>query len=306
MALSINQLMQQFSWTIPNRNNYNNMDTNAYINSNIEQYLDQPWIANQFKALGSLKSWLLNDSRNNIINAYNIFEESTNPAFRQYLETNLNEWKKMLFDIDKQKQGVESWYWPGWEAEWLINEYITKYWDRITQQAQTNQALAKNTWVRTWASNAAVRAGVAQQQALDADNIIKFQEKKVWDLTNLYSTYNSLISWLRAEAGWVNQQFIIQPLAQALDRQSQIAQALVQNEASLNQMRMQMSQASSWSANAWLNQDLFMYDYLSKKKAKHLRKNWCFQIWWLKWWTNKVEKSIELDDCEIKLIYLVI
>jgi hypothetical protein len=64
-------------------------------------------------------------------------------------------------------------------------------------------------------------------------------------LTNLYNTYNTLISQLRAEASTANSQFILQPLSAMLERQSNIANSLVNNEAQLNQLKIQMSTASS-------------------------------------------------------------
>lgn len=225
------------------------IDSDQYINNMSEKFQDNPEIANQFKILWWFKSWLLNDSRKNIINAYNIFEESTNPAFRNYMQTSLSQWSKMLSDIDRQRQQAEAYYWPWWEAERMIDDYVVKYGNLIAQQAQWSQALAKNVWTRAGGSQAAIRAWVSQQQAMDAENLIKFQEKRVGDLTNLYNIYNNLISSLRAESAWANQQFIIQPLAQALERQTQIAGALVQNEAQLNNMRIQMSMAASGSGS---------------------------------------------------------
>lgn len=232
-------------------------NTQTYLDQQAEKFADMPSVANQFKILSSWRNSALNDVRNNIVNAYSVFEESTNPAFRQYIWTSLSHGKQILADIDKQKAGVETYYWPGWIAEKMIDEYITKYGAVIAQQAAWNQALAKNIWIRSGASASAVRAWVTAQQAADAQKIIQFQEKKVADLTNLYNTYNTLISQLRTEASTANQSYILQPLAQILDRQTQIASALVNNEAQLNQLRLSSWWwTPSWSSPlAWLSLD---------------------------------------------------
>lgn len=226
-------------WQLLGGVNSNPIDFNNYIESQVTKYADTPAIANQFKELWNFKSSLFNDARNNIVNAYNVFEETTNPAFRNYIQTSLSSGNKILSDIDAQKNQAESYYWPGGQAETMINEYLTKYWNTLATKTAENQALAKNIGIRSWASASAVRAGVAAQEALDTDNIIKFQEKKVTDLTNLYNTYNTLISQLRTEASTANQAYIIQPLAQILDRQTTIAKALVDNEANLNALKLQ-------------------------------------------------------------------
>lgn len=229
--------------------NNNTISAPAQLSQRTEKFADMPSIANQFKVLSSWRDSALNDVRNNIVNAYNVFEESTNPAFRQYIGTSLSQWRQLLSDIDKQRSGVESYYWPGWTAEKMIDEYVTKYGNLIAQQAAWNQALAKNIWLRSGASASAVRAGVTAQQAADAQKLIQFQEKKVADLTNLYNTYNTLISQLRTEASTANQSYILQPLAQILDRQTQIASALVNNEAQLNQLRL----STKNTTNSWSN-----------------------------------------------------
>lgn len=228
----------------------NQWDIDRYLNNNIEKYANTPAIANQFKALGGFKNSAMEDVRQNIINAYNVFEESTNPAFRNYIQTSMSGGKKMLADIDKQRQFVEQYYWPGGEAEKAINEYVTKYGDSLAAKSAQAQSLAKNTWIRSGASQSAIRAWVAQQQALDVDNLIKFQENKVNSLTNLYNQYNTLISGLRAEASTANQAYILQPLATILERQQTIASALVQNEAQLNSLRLSTgSWTTTWNAS---------------------------------------------------------
>jgi hypothetical protein len=45
---------------------------------------------------------------------------------------------------------------------------------------------------------------------------------------------------LRAESSTANQAYILQPLAQILDRQTTIAKALVDNEANLNNLKLQL------------------------------------------------------------------
>lgn len=287
---TISELMKSVTNIVPNTQS--NINIPQYTQANIERFKDQPEIANQFKALGSLGSGMLDNARDNIINAYNVFEESTNPAFRNYMQTSLSEWNKILWDIDKQRKQAESFYWPWGQAEKMINDYVVKYWDRIAQQAAGNQALAKNIGIRSWASQSAVRAGVSQQQALDADNLIKFQEKKVWDLTNLYNTYNNLISTLRAEASWANQQFILQPLATMLERQSNIASALVNNEAQLNQMKMQLATAwnssSSWLDPMWLLA-LFMQSWDNYETAAN-------KVERIMWWNNNEWTNIDINN----------
>lgn len=292
---TISELMRWITSLIPNTNT-SSVNVPQYIESNVEKFRDQPEIANQFKTLWSLGSSLLDDTRENIINAYNVFEESTNPAFRQYMQTSLSQWDKLLSGIDKQRQQVESFYWPWGQAENMINDYIVKYWNRIAQQAAWSQALAKSTWIRSGASQAAVRAWVSQQQALDADNLIKFQEKKVGDLTNLYNTYNTLISQLRAEASWANQQYVIQPLAMMLERQSGIANALVNNEAQLNQMKISLATAWSWSSSSWLWLDGIMSIVNSMIAAdpeltfeEAFSKANDFVLWWSTWTWTQIE-----------------
>lgn len=247
MALTLSQML----------NTQNNpVDFTEYVNSQTQKYADVPSIANQFKELWNFKSSLFNDARNNIVNAYSMFEETTNPAFRNYMQTALTQWNKMISDIDKQRAQAESYYWPGWIAENMINDYLIKYGNSLATKTAENQALAKNTWIRSWASAAAVRAWVAAQQTLDTDNIIKFQEKKVADLSTLYNTYNNLISQLRAESSTANQAFILQPLAQMLDRQTNIAKALVDNEASLNALKLQYWLAQKSTTNTdWITTD---------------------------------------------------
>lgn len=234
----------------------------TYLNNNIEKYTNTPEIANQFKVLSWLRNSALNDVRNNIIDSYNIFEQATNPAFRQYINTSLSQGNKILSEIDKQKADVEKFYWEWWTAQTMIDDYIVKYWNALTQQSAWNQALAKNTALKSWASTSAVRAAVTSQQQADASKLLEFQSKKVADLTNLYNTYTWLISQLRAEASTANQSYILQPLAQILDRQTQIASALVQNEATLNQMKL-----STWTNTATTNNLSWLSELIKKYEA---------------------------------------
>ena len=256
MALTIGQMLS---------GNSNQWNIDTYLNTNMERYKDVPEIANQFKALAWFKNSTMEDVRQNIINAYNLFETSTNPAFRNYIETSLSSGKKILSDIEKQRQFAEQYYWPGGEAEKMINEYVTKYGDSLAAKSAQAQSLAKNIWIRSGASASAVRAWMAQQEALDIDNLIKFQENKVNSLTNLYNQYNQLISWLRAEASTANQAYILQPLSTILERQSQIASALVKNEAQLNSLRL-----SSWGSSS---SGTWMLDLLNAY-ASLLNQNW--------------------------------
>ena len=76
---TISELMRWITSLIPNTNT-SSVNVPQYIESNVEKFRDQPEIANQFKTLWSLGSSLLDDTRENIINAYNVFEESTNPC----------------------------------------------------------------------------------------------------------------------------------------------------------------------------------------------------------------------------------
>lgn len=248
--------LSQLLWLAPTTNVV--PDINTYIQQNIDKYADTPSIANQFKNLWSLKNSTLNDARNNIVNAYSLFEESTNPAFRNYIWTALSSGKKMLADIDKQKSNVESFYGTWWTAENLINDYVTNYGNAITQQSAWAQSLAKNIWIKSWASESATLAWVNEQKNAYIWKMVELQEKKVTDLTNLYNTYNTLISSLRNEASNVNQSYVLQPLAQILDRQSTIAQALVSNEASLNEMKVKLwlAKATATATNplAWFTQ----------------------------------------------------
>lgn len=284
-------LWQLLGWV-----NSNPIDFNNYIESQVTKYADIPAIANQFKELWNFKSSLFNDARNNIVNAYNVFEESTNPAFRNYIQTSLSKGNQILSDIDLQKNQAESYYWPGGQAENMINEYLTKYWNTLATKTAENQALAKNVWIRSWASASAVRAGQAAQEALDADNIIKFQEKKVTDLTNLYNTYNTLISQLRSEASTANQAYIIQPLAQILDRQTTIAKALVDNEANLNALKLQYwlaaksaaaksaaaKSVSAWTSGATLSDA--QKQYIQKLINANSNNEWASSAIWQLWW----------------------
>lgn len=260
-------------------------NTPAYLLQQIAKFSDNPNIANQFKVLSAWRDSALNDVRNNIVNAYSVFEEATNPAFRQYIGTSLSQGKQLLSDIDKQRSGVETYYWPGGTAEKMIDEYVTKYWSLIAQQAAGNQALAKNIWLKSWASVSAVRAGVTAQQAADAQKLIQFQEKKVADLTNLYNTYNTLISQLRTEASTANQSYILQPLAQILDRQTQIASALVNNEAQLSQLRLSANNTSTQTED--VNALNTILQYLNSGWTSQLPVNLSSAVWAV-WWLSSL------------------
>lgn len=253
---TLDEIMRWLTWANPA------VDWQSYLNTNIDKYSNTPEIANQFKVLSWLRSWALKDAQTNIIDAYNVFEQATNPAFRQYINTSLSQWNKILSEIDKQKASVESFYGEWWTAQKMIDDYIIKYGNALTQQSAGNQAIAKNTALNSWASQSAVRAAVTSQQNADATKLLEFQSKKVSDLSTLYNTYTWLISQLRAEASTANQSYILQPLAQILDRQTQIASALVQNEATLNQYKLALWKGTS-TKSTWVDWKTVIADYIA-------------------------------------------
>ena len=287
---TLDEIMRWLSWS------NTNINWQTYLNNNIEKYTNTPEIANQFKVLSWLRSGALADASNNIIDAYNIFEQATNPAFRQYIDTSLSQGSKILSEIDKQKADVEKFYWPWGTAQTLIDDYIVKYGNALTQQSAGNQALAKNTALKSGASTSAVRAAVTSQQQADSSKLLEFQSKKVADLTNLYNTYTWLISQLRAEASTANQSYILQPLAQILDRQTQIASALVQNEATLNQMKLASSgsPAQTTQSLSAINELINKYetdpDSLSASEMTVLQTIW-WTIWLLWWQQQQTEQT---------------
>lgn len=228
------------------------------INSWLQQFQNNPTV-------GSIFSWILNNrndaignTQNSILGMYDAYQQATNPTFQNYVAQTVPFWQKLLGDISTQEQELRGMWGPQGTQYQLLDDYYTRMAKLVEQRARGNQASIDAAARASGASRGGVAASRNKQAMADTDSLLKFQEGKANALMSAYNTFSQLLGGLQDRSANIRSQFVINPYLELVKRQDALAQSALENQAALEQMRLQRasgpSQMDQW--NAFLNQQL--------------------------------------------------
>lgn len=209
------------------------------INGGLQQFQDNPLV-------GSIFSWILNNrndaignTQNSILGMYDAYQQATNPTFQNYVAQTVPFWQKLLGDISTQEQELRGMWGPQGTQYQLLDDYYTRMAKLVEQRARGNQASIDAAARASGASRGGVAASRNKQAMADTDSLLKFQEGKANALMSAYNTFSQLLWGLQDRSENIRSQFVINPYLELVKRQDALAQSALENQAALEQMRLQ-------------------------------------------------------------------
>lgn len=257
-----------------------------YAESRINQFNNVPQVADAFRATLGARNDILGNTQNNLLWLYDTFQKVTNPTFESFVNESISWGRDLLRDLGRQRQQVESQFWPqGTLTRWL-DDYFTRMGSILENRAWGNQAAIDAAARASGASRGWIASARARQWLQDEENILRFQEGRVNALMNAYNTFQNLLWGIQDRAANVRSNFIINPYLQMAQRQDQLAWDVLQQQASLEQMRAQQALARRAQPQWGTNFDMQMLQYLPEEQAQKLvmmmlwlQWNWGYDVW---------------------------
>ena len=213
----------------------------------MKQFADNPSISSLFGSLLNSRNDAISNTQRNILGMYDAYQQATNPIFQQYVQQAIPFGQQLLSNIGQQEQELRWLYWPQGTAYKMLDDYYTRLARQVEQRARGNQALADANARASGASRGALNAARARQWASDLDTLLKFQEGRANNMMNVYNTFSQLLGGLQDRASNIKNQFVINPYLELARRQDALAQSALENQANLEQARLQ--RASSGGGN---------------------------------------------------------